>query len=55
MDCRNDHRIAMMAAVAATRCEQPVTLVGAECVNKSYPTFWEDYEKLGGQIVRSEV
>jgi len=46
----NDHRIAMMAAVAATRCEAPVTLTGAESVNKSYPTFWEEYRRLGGQF-----
>ncbi len=50
VDCRNDHRIAMMAAVAATRCESPVTLLGTECVEKSYPSFWQDYAALGGQI-----
>ncbi|MGN0967921.1 MAG: 3-phosphoshikimate 1-carboxyvinyltransferase [Oscillospiraceae bacterium] len=50
VDCCNDHRIAMMAAVAATRCKEPVTLLGAQCVAKSYPTFWEDYTRLGGQI-----
>ena len=50
----NDHRIAMMAAVAATRCAAPVTITGAECVAKSYPAFWEDYEKLGGMIRREE-
>ena len=54
VDSHNDHRIAMMAAIAATRCEQPVTVAGAECVAKSYPNFWEDYEKLGGRIVRQE-
>lgn len=53
VDSHNDHRIAMMAAVAATRCAAPVTIVGAECVAKSYPDFWEDYERLGGQIQRS--
>ena len=53
VDSHNDHRIAMMAAVAATRCKQPVTVLGAQCVAKSYPNFWEDYEKLGGKIVRS--
>ncbi len=53
VDSCNDHRIAMMAAVAATRCECPVTVMGAQCVAKSYPGFWEDYEKLGGRIVRS--
>ena len=50
VDCCNDHRIAMMAAVAATRCEQPVTLLGADCVKKSYPNFWEHYEMLGGDL-----
>jgi 3-phosphoshikimate 1-carboxyvinyltransferase len=53
VDSHNDHRIAMMAAVAATRCELPVAVLNAQCVAKSYPTFWEDYEKLGGKIVRS--
>jgi 3-phosphoshikimate 1-carboxyvinyltransferase len=50
VDCHNDHRIAMMAAIAATRCEKLVTLVGAECVNKSYPDFWEHYRMLGGDF-----
>ena len=50
VDCRNDHRIAMMAAIAATRCREPVTLLGAECVGKSYPDFWEHYRMLGGEL-----
>ena len=50
VDCWNDHRIAMMTAVAATRCEKPVALLGAECVAKSYPDFWRDYQMLGGEI-----
>ena len=49
----NDHRIAMMAAIAAIRCEKPVTITGAECVKKSYPRFWEDYEALGGRLSRT--
>ena len=50
IDCCNDHRIAMMAAVLATRADGPVTLTGAECVKKSYPDFWEEYQRLGGEI-----
>ncbi len=50
VDCCGDHRIAMMAAVAATRCKSPVTLLGAECVQKSYPDFWEEYKRLGGKL-----
>lgn len=55
VDSFNDHRIAMMAAIAATRCDKPVTITGAQCVAKSYPAFWDDYESLGGKILRSEV
>ena len=51
-DSHNDHRIAMMLAVAACRAAGPVTVTGAGCVAKSYPNFWEDYERLGGQIRR---
>lgn len=53
VDSHNDHRIAMMAAVAATRCARPVTVLGAQCVDKSYPGFWEDFERLGGRLDRS--
>ena len=43
VDSANDHRIAMAAAVASTLCTGPVTVLGAEAVNKSYPRFWEDF------------
>ncbi len=42
----NDHRIAMAAAIAATVCQGPVTVLDAGAVSKSYPHFWEDLEKL---------
>ncbi|MCI9630737.1 3-phosphoshikimate 1-carboxyvinyltransferase [Thomasclavelia cocleata] len=45
-----DHRIAMMLAIAATRCNQSVIIDNMECVEKSYPSFWEDYQSLGGII-----
>ncbi len=50
VDCFNDHRIAMAMAVAATRSTGPVTLIGAQCVEKSYPDFFEVYKALGGDI-----
>ena len=53
VDAANDHRIAMMAAVAATRCAGPVTILGAECVEKSYPAFFDDYRSLGGIVERA--
>ena len=48
VDAKNDHRIAMSAAIAATVCREPVTILGAECVSKSYPQFFEEYKHLGG-------
>ena len=51
VDAQNDHRLVMAAAIAATRCAAPVTIVGAEAVSKSYPAFFEDYRHLGGKVV----
>ena len=48
VDSVNDHRIAMAAAIAATTAHGPVTILGADCVKKSYPSFWEEYSRLGG-------
>lgn len=48
VDAVNDHRIAMSAAIAATVCRVPVTILGAQCVEKSYPKFFEEYRRLGG-------
>ena len=44
----NDHRIVMAAAVAATGCKEKVLIKGIQAVNKSYPTFFSDFKKLGG-------
>ena len=46
VDTFGDHRIAMSAAVMACYSEIPVTVEGAECVAKSYPGFWDDFERL---------
>ena len=49
VDSMNDHRIAMSAAIASTVCTEPVTILGAQCVRKSYPHFWEEFSRLGGK------
>lgn len=46
----NDHRIAMMLAIVATRATDRVILQDAGSVAKSYPGFWEHYYRLGGQF-----
>ena len=49
IDAAGDHRIAMAAAIAATVASGPVTILGADCVSKSYPDFWNQYTRLGGR------
>ena len=49
-----DHRVAMSAAVASIACEGDVTVRGAECVTKSYPTFWHHFSSVGALLEVSE-
>lgn len=48
VDGFGDHRIVMSAAIASLICEGDVEIRGAEAVKKSYPTFFEDFKRLGG-------
>ncbi len=45
-----DHRIVMMSAAAACIAQGEIIIRGAEAVNKSYPGFFDDYQKLGGEV-----
>lgn len=46
-DSARDHRIAMSAAVAASICKDSVTIIDAECADKSFPSFYDTIGKLG--------
>ena len=46
IDSRADHRIAMSFSIAALAAEGKTEILGAECVNISYPEFYEDLRKL---------
>ncbi len=46
IDPHNDHRIAMSCAIAGLNADGETIINNAECVNKSYPSFFEDIEKL---------
>ena len=46
VDSMGDHRIAMMEAVAAWGCEQPVTVTDADVVERSFPGFFNELYKL---------
>ena len=45
VDCHNDHRIAMAMSLVCSKVGG--TLFGAQCVNKSYPRYFDDIKSLG--------
>ena len=45
----NDHRIVMAMTVAATGAQGESIIDDAQSINKSYPAFFDDYNKLGGK------
>ncbi len=46
LSSHGDHRMAMSIAVSALRADSPITIDGAEAVEKSYPSFFEDLTAL---------
>jgi len=55
IDSYNDHRIAMAAAIGALHAKGPVTITGAEAVNKSYPNFFKTLISLGVTVQTSDT
>ena len=47
-DGAGDHRIVMSGAVASLICDGDVEIIGHTAVNKSYPEFFEVFEKIRG-------
>lgn len=46
IDGAGDHRIVMAAAVASVRATKEILIRGPQAVNKSYPGFFEDFDKV---------
>lgn len=46
IDSKADHRIAMSFAIAGLLSEGEVSIIGKNCVDISYPNFFEDLERL---------
>ncbi len=44
----NDHRIVMAASILSSLCENGVEITDYKAVEKSYPHFFEDFNKMGG-------
>ena len=53
IDPHNDHRIAMACAVAALGARGKTKIQNVECINKSYPQFFDDLRVLGVNVVGS--
>lgn len=49
INSHNDHRIAMAAALLALEGDK-IVIQGAECINKSYPEFFNDLVKAGAKL-----
>jgi 3-phosphoshikimate 1-carboxyvinyltransferase len=49
IDSFGDHRIAMAFSIPGAVAGSTV-ITGAECVNKTYPDFWQAFESLGGKV-----
>ena len=49
IDSRSDHRIAMAFGVLGAAVGG-VTIDGAECVDKTYPGFWDILKSIGGKL-----
>lgn len=45
----NDHRVVMALAGAGLRSASPVEVTDAYSINKTYPTFFDEYRRLGGE------
>jgi 3-phosphoshikimate 1-carboxyvinyltransferase len=53
-DSHNDHRVDMSFAMASIKAKGDIKILNAGCVSKSYPNFWEVFERLGGKIEYEE-
>lgn len=50
VDSFNDHRIVMAASIGSLLAKEDIIIKNYKAVNKSYPSFFKTFEKLGGRI-----
>lgn len=50
VDSFNDHRIVMAASMGSLMAKDDIVIKNYKAVNKSYPSFFKTFEKLGGKI-----
>lgn len=50
VDSFGDHRVAMAMAVLALFSDTPLTIKRVDCIETSYPGFWDHLRQLGGHV-----
>ncbi|MDD5339042.1 MAG: 3-phosphoshikimate 1-carboxyvinyltransferase [Dehalococcoidales bacterium] len=45
----NDHRIAMAFSIIGAASGN-IVIDGAECVAKTFPSYWDEFKKIGGEV-----
>ena len=50
VDGWNDHRIVMALSAVSSRCMGEIIINDSNAITKSYPTFFEDFKALGGEV-----
>lgn len=55
VEAHGDHRLAMALAVAALGAQGETSIAGAGCIEKTYPTFVEDFQKIGAKISWDQI
>ncbi|NIN64188.1 MAG: 3-phosphoshikimate 1-carboxyvinyltransferase, partial [Anaerolineae bacterium] len=50
IDPKNDHRVAMAFAVLALAARGESVIWNAECVSKSFPSFWNSVKSVGVNV-----
>lgn len=45
-----DHRVLMALSVLGLACDNPIEILGADCIDVSYPSFFGDLKMLGARI-----
>ena len=50
VDSFNDHRIVMAASIGSLLAKKNIIIKNYKAVDKSYPSFFKTFEKLGGKI-----
>ncbi len=53
-DPLGDHRMAMAATILASVKNVNITISDAECTAKSYPAFFDDFNALGGIVLKQQ-